>query len=206
MVFPSWFSFLTYGPFVPKDKRLSSLEIIDASKKVGKSRAEKRKIGKLEKDVKRSNDDTSDRGFTTDQKLQLELINLTRQQTTDRTRESKLMGLCVQETAIAKQIDRAERTAERMAPNDIENPYNIWWKKVNNLLKEQESIITQMALLNKESSQPSLGGSQNSRGSNPYDITLTNKLGDTSSSNNELEEISDLSQDQGIQLNHTNSS
>ena len=48
--FPSWFSFITHGPFVPKEERLSLFEINDPHKDIVQSRAEKRKAEKIEKD------------------------------------------------------------------------------------------------------------------------------------------------------------
>ena len=174
--FPSWFSFLTFGPFVPKDKRFSLLEITETSQNVGKSRSEKRKADKLEKDAKRVSDDSAERGFTTDQKIQLQMIGLTRQSTNDRSRESRLMGLCVQEQALPKQIDRAKRIAERLAPDDMDNENNKWWKKVHTLLKQQEAIVIQMALLNNSAIDHSNGGSKDNHGSNLDNATLTNKF------------------------------
>ena len=135
------------------------LEISDASKKTVKSRAEKRKAEKLEKDIKRENDSSSDRVFSTDQKIQLEIIDLTRQQTNDRSRESVFMGLCVQEAALTKQIDRAERMAQRFAPDDVEDPNNKWWSKLNELIIKQESIIKQMENLNNDAIKNNNGGS-----------------------------------------------
>ena len=174
--FPSWFSFIAYGPFVSKDKRLPLLEITDASKKIVKSRAEKRKAEKVEKDSKRVNDSITDRGFSTDQKMQLEIIDLTRQQTNDRSRESVFMGLCVQEAALTKQIDRAERMAERLAPNDVDNPQNKWWNKVNSLIEKQERIIIQMADLNKDALKNKIRGYSENSSSDIDNNPLTNKL------------------------------
>ena len=148
--FPSWFSFISYGPFVPKDNRLPLLEISDASKKTTKSRAEKRKANKVEKDAKRVNDTQFERGFSTDQKVQLEMLGLQRQSTTDRGRESILMGLCVQEGVIAKQIDQAERMASQFALDAVDDPNNKWWKKLNDLILKQETIVIEMANLNKK--------------------------------------------------------
>ena len=172
--FPSWFSFIAYGPFVSKDKRLPLLEITDASKKIVKSRAEKRKAEKVEKDSKRVNDSITDRGFSTDQKMQLEIIDLTRQQTNDRSRESVFMGLCVQEAALTKQIDRAERMAERLAPNDVDNPQNKWWNKVNSLIEKQERIIIQMADLNKDALKNKIRGYSENSTSDIDNNPLTN--------------------------------
>ena len=168
-----------YGPFVSKDKRLALLEITDAAKNVGKSRNEKRKAGKLEKDAKRVADNVADRGFSTDQKLQLELIGLSRISTTDRSRESRLMGLCVQEQALTKQIDRAEKIAEKLAPNDMENMNNKWWKKVYTLIQQQEEIVLKMASLNDSAIDESNGGSKYNQGSNLANSTLTNKSDDS---------------------------
>ena len=40
--------------------------------------------------------------------------------------------------------------AERLAPDDVDNPQNKWWNKVNSLIEKQERIIIQMADLNKD--------------------------------------------------------
>ena len=173
--FPGWFSFIAYGPFVKKDQRLSLLEISDASKKTVKSRAEKRKADKIQKDIKRAADSNPERGFSTDQKLQLEIIDLTRQQTKDRSRESVLMGLCVQEAALTKQIDRAERMAERLAPDDVDDPNNKWWVKVNNLIHKQELILIQMANLNQAAIKSNKRGNNENHKSDDNDNSLTNK-------------------------------
>ena len=195
--FPSWISFIQYGPFVPKDKRFSLLEITDASKNVVKTRAEKRKAEKVQKEVKRVNDSSADRGFNTDQKIQLKLIDLTWQQTNDRSRESILMGLCCQEQALTKQIDRAERIAERFAPNDIDDVNNKWWNKVNSLLMKQENIIIQMATLNQkaidkndkvENETENLSANSNSVLTNKWFVSVINK-------EKEPEVLSDLSKD-----------
>ena len=194
--FPGWFSFIAYGPFVKKDQRLSLLEISDASKKTVKSRAEKRKADKIQKDIKRAADSNPERGFSTDQKLQLEIIDLTRQQTKDRSRESVLMGLCVQEAALTKQIDRAERMAERLAPDDVDDPNNKWWIKVNNLIHKQELIIIQMANLNKAALKSNKGGSNENHISDDNDYSLTNKSVTTMlNDGNQPEILSDLSKE-----------
>lgn len=164
--FPSWMSFIAYGPFVDKSKRLSLLEISDASKDIVKSRAQKRKSDKLEKNLKRTSDDSANRGFSTDQKLQLEIIDINRQQTNDRSRESVLMGLCIQEHALTKQIDRAERMAERRAPDSMDAPENKWWNKVDMLIKEQESVITQIAQINNNAMKSQKEGNKKIETSN----------------------------------------
>ena len=184
--FHSWICFLIYGPFAQKDKRISLLETSDAAKNVGKSRAEKRKIEKVEKDLLRLNDTQNSRGYSTDQKIQFELIDLTRQQTKDRTRESMLMGLSVQEQALNKQIDRAERMAERFALNEVDNLENKWWKQFHDLMKKQESLIIKMATINSHAIDNSQGGSNQ---------TPTSNIEIPASNSNEVEVSSELTND-----------
>ena len=106
------------------------------------------------------------------------------------------MGLCVQEAALTKQIDRAERMAERLAPNDIDNMNNKWWSKVNFLINEQEKIIIQMAVLNKKAIDKNNGGTNEKQQSilTSNSGVLTNKLPDVSVMTKpiEVEVISDI--------------
>ena len=85
------------------------------------------------------------------------------------------MGLCVQEQALTKQIDRAERIAEKMAPDDMEDQSNKWWKKVFELMKQQEEITLQMATLNNKSLVQNNGGGKESHGSNLDETAHTEK-------------------------------
>ena len=173
--FPSWFSFVAYGPFVEKNNRLPLLEITDASKEVVKSRSQKRKGEKFEKAVKRASDDMADRGYSTDQKIQLKMIDLTTKQTNHRGRESILMGLCIQEQALTKQIDRAERMADRRALDAMDDLSNKWWKKVDDLIKEQEKVIDKIADINsKAMGTLAKGGEENQSSIN--DVTNNNSL------------------------------
>ena len=146
--FPSWFSFLTYGPFVDKSKRLPLLEISDASSKTVKSRAQKRKADLLVKNTQREHDSTSSRGFSTDQNIQLQMVSLQRVQVSNQNRETILIGLCMEESTICKQLERAEKLALRLAPDNIDDPTNYYWKKVEILSKKQEAITTRMSELN----------------------------------------------------------
>ena len=92
-IFPSFFSFIWFGPFVNKESCLPLLEITDAHKDAGKSWAKKRKGDKLEKDIHCQNDTSNERGFSTDQKSQLKLINIQKRKEDDCTRETILVGL-----------------------------------------------------------------------------------------------------------------
>ena len=62
--------------FYPIKKRLSMLEIKEPLKSTVLSRVEKRMAEKFEKDTNRENDGDAKRGFSTDQCIQIEAINL----------------------------------------------------------------------------------------------------------------------------------
>ena len=144
--FPGFFSFMTFGPFVPKDKRLSLLEITDPHKDIVKSRAQKRKAEKIEKDTKRASDIENDRGLSTDQQLQVEMLKIQKQRDQDRNKETLLVGLNMQESAISRQIDMFERRAIRL--DAMGTPHNCW-DKIDELIKKQEDVVSQITELNR---------------------------------------------------------
>ena len=125
--------------------------------------------------MKRVSDETAERGYSTDQKIQLKMIDLTTKQTNDRGRESILMGLCIQESALTKQIDRAERMADRRAPDDMDDLSNKWWKKVDDLIKEQEKVIDKIADINSKAMGTVVKGGEKNQ-SSINDITNDNSL------------------------------
>ena len=91
-------------------------------------------------------DMTSERGFSTDQRIEIENLNVRRQERTDRQRESNMVGLSIEEAAISRLIKQAERRAEaRCAEYD---PGNKFWKKVDDLLQKQDEIMLKMTMYN----------------------------------------------------------
>ena len=111
------------------------------------------------------------------------MIDLTTKQTNDRGRESILMGLCIQESALTKQIDRAERMADRRAPDDMDDLSNKWWKKVDDLIKEQEKVINKIAEINSKAMCTVAKGGQHNQTSINDDLSnnslLTSELSNT---------------------------
>ena len=173
--FPSWFSFLTYGPFVDKSKRLPLLEISDASSKTVKSCAQKRKADLLVKNKQREHDETSSRGYSTDQNIQLQMVSLQRVQVNNQNRETILIGLCMEESTICKQLERAEKLALRLAPDNIDDPTNYYWKKVEILSKKQEAITTRMSELNNAAFDKEKGiNNQQNKNPPPFTTIHTN--------------------------------
>ena len=151
-IFPSFFVFILHGPFVPKDDRLSLFLIDDKSNKKGDgSRSTARNEDKKRKASESHHDSTAIRGFTTEQRIDIENLNVQRQIMKDRQIESKIVGLSIESGAIEKQIAHAERRAEiRCAEYD---PSNLHWKRVDDLLKQQDDVVKRLHDMNKSTSQ-----------------------------------------------------
>ena len=62
-----------------------------------------------------------------------------------------------------------------MAPDDMEDQSNKWWKKVFELMKQQEEITLQMATLNNKSLVQNNGGGKECHGSNLDETAHTEK-------------------------------
>ena len=144
--FPGWFCFMSFGPFVPKEKRLSLLEISDPHKDIVKSRAQKRKAEQIEKDAKRAADTENSRGLSTDQQLQVEMLNIQKKRDHDRNRETLLVGLSMQEAAICRQIEMLDKRATMLETKG--SNHNLW-DKIDNLLKKQEEVLAQISEINR---------------------------------------------------------
>ena len=71
-MFPGFFAFMLYGPFVENEDKLDILRKGSALKKNVESRAEKRKRGVKQKDLDRENNTEGDRGLTIDQKINMD--------------------------------------------------------------------------------------------------------------------------------------
>ena len=100
---------------------------------------------KDKKSVVRSND-TANRGFSTDQRISIESLNINRERLTHQKDETRLVGLSIQESAIGRQIASAEgRARERCSEYHPKNPY---WKRVDQLLAEQQNVTDMMANYN----------------------------------------------------------
>ena len=91
-------------------------------------------------------DISNTRGYSTDQQLELENLSIRKQALLDRQRESMIVAFAVEESAISRHIEQAERRAEmRCKKYDAANPY---WSTVDRLLEKQEIILQRMATFN----------------------------------------------------------
>ena len=148
-LFPSFFVFVLYGPFVPPSDQLNINLIDNNAKKKGEgTRAELRANEAKEKAIDAENDTTSTRGFTTDQRIDIESLNMQKETMVDRKNEVAMVALSLEKSAMTELVDAAERRALLRCPEyDNTNPF---WKKVDVLLEEQETFLGKIRKFNEQ--------------------------------------------------------
>ena len=99
-------------------------------------------VDKVEKDITRSSDTTSERGYSTDQQINVEFLNVQKKKFKHNKKETSLVALGMNESALVQRIEAAEHRAEMRCPSSCAD--NIYWKRVEVLLKEQQDLIDQM--------------------------------------------------------------
>ena len=120
------------------------------------------------KSVERSSSATASRGFSTDQRINIENLNINRQRLNHQQQETQLVSLSIHESAIARQIESAEARAHSRCPQY--DPENIYWKRVDILLKKQEDVTNDMGNYTK------LIREENSKNENDKSIELSDFL------------------------------
>ena len=100
-----------------------------------------------DKALESKHDTTSSCGFSTDQRIDIESLDVQKEAMQDRKREAALVGLLIEESAIAEHIEGAERRAQsRCLEYD---PMNVYWKRVDILLEEQDNILGRIRKFNE---------------------------------------------------------
>lgn len=75
-IFRSYFAFTAWGPFVPINERLKILMSADEKKVMNTISATLKQSEHNKKDDERSHDSSAVRGFSTDQKINIEQLNV----------------------------------------------------------------------------------------------------------------------------------
>ena len=142
-----FFVFALCGPYVEPDQRLK-INLIDDNNK-SKNEDSRKDTCKLELEEKKNvarSDTSGDRGLTADQRIKISNLNERRQERRDRLRETNIVSLSIENSAISTLLMNAERRAEARCKEY--DPNNIFWKKVDELTKQQEDVVRKMSLLN----------------------------------------------------------
>jgi hypothetical protein len=124
------------------------ISIDDAPKKVKLTQSQKRRNRKAEKDNERSSDMTNVRGYSTDQRISIEHMNVSIRRLEHQQKESKLVGLSIQVSAIGTQIASAEARAIQRCPQY--DPTNIYWKRVDQLIEQETEVVFTMNKYNND--------------------------------------------------------
>ena len=143
-IFPSFIAFIAWGPFAAPEEQLNIQLIDETLKPKGKgNRKDIRDSASEEKDINRVNDNTSQRGLSTAQDIEMEHLKVQRQMMVDRRNETSIVALSIQEAAIGRQLAAAETRAESRCPTyDDENSF---WKRVDVLIKKQEDVMERIS-------------------------------------------------------------
>ena len=148
-LFPSYYCFITYGPFAAPADQMSLLLTDDDNMAKGEgSRANKRKAYSMSKNSEASHDSSAVRGFSTSQRIDIEALNVQQQQMLDRRNETSIVALSIEESAFGRQIDAAERRAELRC--GVYSSDNVHWQKVDALIEDQQRVMERIRTFNKE--------------------------------------------------------
>ena len=144
-----FFVFVIHGPFVPPSDQLDINIIDNKDKKKGEgTRAEMRKREAKEKSSEAKGDTDSTRGFTTDQRIEIENLGLQKESMIDHKNEVAMVALSLEESAMTKLIEAAERRAIQRCPDyDANNQY---WKRVDDMLVDQDKLMCKIHSFNDD--------------------------------------------------------
>ena len=180
-LFPSYFAFIMWGPFAEIEDRLSLFLTDETGKsKVDSSRAQKRIAEKKSKSVDAEHDSSANRGFTTSQRIEIESLNLQKEVSAGRHREATIVALSIEHSAVARQVEAAEKRATLRCP--VYNKNNFYWKRTDELIEREQSVVTRIQEFNTETTS---AASPNKRKSTDEQ---TNLSGDDSSGNEIFDE------------------
>ena len=99
-------------------------------------------------DTERASDTMNIRGYSTDQRISIESMNVNIRRLEHQKRETKLVGLSIQESAIGRQITSAENRAKERCPTY--NPNNAYWRRVDGLVQQQSDCVFMMNKYNND--------------------------------------------------------
>ena len=111
----------------------------DAPKSKIRSQAQRRKDKAAVKTEARESDTSASRGFSTDQRINIEAINVHARRLEHQKSETRMVGLSIQQSAIDCQISSAEARALIRCPDY--DPSNIYWKRVDELILDQAATL-----------------------------------------------------------------
>ena len=147
-MFPSFIVLMLYGPFVAPDQQLMLLLTDDSAVKKGDGTRKKQRKEKSDaKQVDAAHDTSAVRGFSTDQRIDIEKLNVQQSMMKDKRDETAIVALSIEESALARMLAMAEKRAEVRCPMYDEN--NIHWQRVDSLIEDHSCVMERIKSFNK---------------------------------------------------------
>ena len=132
-------AYVLWGPFAIESDKLSVFCLDDADKATVMSRSQRRKATIKKKAEERENDRSTVRGFSTDQRINIQALNINKKRLEHQRNQTFLVGLSIQESAMSRQIESAEKRATFRCP--VYDPFDIHWKIVDELIKDHSDLV-----------------------------------------------------------------
>ena len=111
----------------------------DAPKNTVKSRAQQKQDQNQNKRKERENDTSAVRGFSTDQRISIQSMNINKKRLEHQKNQTLLVGLSIQESAVARQVESAEARATTRCPKYNKN--NVYWKRLDDLVIKHDQLV-----------------------------------------------------------------
>ena len=113
--------------------------IDDAPKCSIQSQRARRRESNIKKKQERAESMNANRGFSTDQRISIEALQINKQRLKHQMNETKIVALSIEEAAIGRQVSAAEVRAQQRCPEyDSSNDH---WKRVDLLIKDHDKVI-----------------------------------------------------------------
>ena len=138
-MFASFMAYVLWGPFANESDKLPLLLLDDADKKTVMPRAQRRKATLKQKAIERDNSTTEVRGFSTDQRINIQALNINKNRLDHQKNQTYLVGLSIQESAMSRQVQQCEiRAANRCPVYDSKNKH---WKVADDLIAKHNELV-----------------------------------------------------------------
>ena len=99
-----------------------------------------------EKDGKSAHASSAVRGFTTDQRINIEQLSVQKMSCINQKNEAIILNLAIEESALARQVEVSGKRAKVRCPEY--NEINLFWKKANVIIKKNEQLMDRISRLN----------------------------------------------------------
>ena len=138
-MFASFMAYVLWGPFANESDKLPLLLLADADKKTVMPRAQRRKATMKQNAIERDETTTEVRGFSTDQRINIQALNINKNRLDHQKNQPYLVGLSIQESAMSRQVRQCENRAANRCP--VYDSNNMHWKVADDLIAKHNELV-----------------------------------------------------------------